>query len=331
MRVLLSSTGANFGVLQMQVRRLDRIASTQTYSYCSNDDDFDSDYRFGFNGQEKDNEIAGIGNSMDLGLRNYDTRLGRMWKVDPRTNEYPWQAPYAYHRNSPISMIDYLGGGDPSTHTDENGKVAAVFKDGDNSVYKHKQNKDGGSVTKEQLKKRRKKLGNSGGGTKMGETEYEDEFISPETGKDMTNYTIQFGKSFDGYINEAKKLSQDMNLKEIAANSTPGGKFDIKVKYANKAGLLNGKYVTSRSAGNYMAGHNASGATMLGVRIQFNTFQKMAGGLHVKGRLTKSEMAGIVFKGTSYGPAPAYGEVMYQYRMSKAGWFKARHKRYGVE
>lgn len=32
--------------------------------------------------------------------------------VDPRASEYPWQTTYAYHRNSPISRIDYLGGGD---------------------------------------------------------------------------------------------------------------------------------------------------------------------------------------------------------------------------
>lgn len=31
----------------------------------------------------------------------------------PRTVEYPWQSPYAYHRNSPIVFADYLGGGDP--------------------------------------------------------------------------------------------------------------------------------------------------------------------------------------------------------------------------
>lgn len=68
-------------------------------------------YRFAFNGQEQDNEIAGSGNSYDLGLRNYDPRLGRMFKTDPRESEYPWQSTYAYYANSPIFTIDYLGGG----------------------------------------------------------------------------------------------------------------------------------------------------------------------------------------------------------------------------
>jgi hypothetical protein len=31
-------------------------------------------------------------------------------------------------------------------------------------------------------------------------------------------------------------------------------------------------------------------------------------------------MANIVMFGTSYGSPPAYGENMYQYRMSKSGW-----------
>lgn len=78
-------------------------------------------YRYGFNGTEKDDEAKGLGNQYDLGLRTYDPRLGRMFSRDPRAPEYPWQSPYVYHRNSPISIIDYLGGGD-------NGKKTTVKK-----------------------------------------------------------------------------------------------------------------------------------------------------------------------------------------------------------
>lgn len=69
-------------------------------------------HRYGWNGAEKDDEIAGSGNHYDLGLRHYSPRLGRMFSIDPRATEYPWQTPYAYHRNSPIANVDYLGGGD---------------------------------------------------------------------------------------------------------------------------------------------------------------------------------------------------------------------------
>jgi hypothetical protein len=36
-----------------------------------------------------------------------------MFSIDPRSFEYPWQSPYVYHRNSPIAVIDFMGGGDP--------------------------------------------------------------------------------------------------------------------------------------------------------------------------------------------------------------------------
>lgn len=49
---------------------------------------------------------------MDLGLRIYNPKTGRMTARDPRAPEYPWQSPYVYHRNSPIWMIDFMGGGD---------------------------------------------------------------------------------------------------------------------------------------------------------------------------------------------------------------------------
>ncbi len=73
-------------------------------------------YRFGFNGMEKDDEIKGTGNSYDFGLRHYDPRIAKMFSVDPRASEYPWQSAYVYHRNSPILYVDYLGGGDPPMH-----------------------------------------------------------------------------------------------------------------------------------------------------------------------------------------------------------------------
>jgi hypothetical protein len=40
-------------------------------------------YRFHFNGQEADNEVAGTGNSYTAEFWQYDSRLGRRWNVDP--------------------------------------------------------------------------------------------------------------------------------------------------------------------------------------------------------------------------------------------------------
>jgi RHS repeat-associated protein len=63
------------------------------------------DYRFGFNGQEKDNEIKGTGNSLDFGARVYDSRLGRFLSVDPLAKDFPSQSSYMSAGNNPIYYI----------------------------------------------------------------------------------------------------------------------------------------------------------------------------------------------------------------------------------
>ncbi len=65
--------------------------------------------RFGFNGQEKDNEVKGIGNSFSFKYRIYDSRLGKFLSVDPLSKEYPWNSSYAFAENCPISGIDLEG------------------------------------------------------------------------------------------------------------------------------------------------------------------------------------------------------------------------------
>jgi RHS repeat-associated protein len=73
-----------------------------------------TEYRYGFGGQEKDDEIAGSGNSYTAEYWQYDSRLGRRWNVDPIT--YPWQSSYAAFNNNPIYFTDPLGlEGDPPT------------------------------------------------------------------------------------------------------------------------------------------------------------------------------------------------------------------------
>src|SRR5690606_18995758 len=64
------------------------------------------DYRFGFNGQEKDNEIKGIGNSLDFGERMHDTRLGRFLSVDPEAANAPGWSPYNAMWNNPLRFVD---------------------------------------------------------------------------------------------------------------------------------------------------------------------------------------------------------------------------------
>ncbi|MBN9386284.1 MAG: hypothetical protein J0H74_36330 [Chitinophagaceae bacterium] len=51
-------------------------------------------YRYGFNGKENDNEVKGIGDQIDYGMRVYDPRAGRFMSVDPLTARYPYYTPY---------------------------------------------------------------------------------------------------------------------------------------------------------------------------------------------------------------------------------------------
>jgi len=283
-----------------------------------------------YNGKEL-NEDFGL-HWMDYGARWYDPQINRWGQVDPLAEKYYAWSGYNYVLGNPVIFVDPDGRSPfpPSTHLDDEGNVAAVFNDGDNNVYQHGKNADGGNPTEYMLSKRQEKWGTSAGGTKVGETEHWDEFVSPETGKTMTNYKLQLCKSFDPIISNMHTKAEDMDLINIAMASRGGGLFDIKKDYANIGGLLNGKFATSRSAGNYLAGYNAEGGTYLGVGISFTTFQKLAGALHIEessgNKLSKGQMLDIVIFGTykssdiSKFVAPTYGEVDYQYRMSKAGW-----------
>ena len=60
------------------------------------------DYRYGFQGQEKDNELKGEGNSLNYKYRMHDPRVGRFFAVDPLFKEYPHNSPYAFSENRVI-------------------------------------------------------------------------------------------------------------------------------------------------------------------------------------------------------------------------------------
>jgi RHS repeat-associated protein len=64
---------------------------------------------YGFQGQEKDDEIKGEGNSYDFGARMYDSRIGRMRSLDAYASKYPSVSPFAFVANNPISNIE-MGG-----------------------------------------------------------------------------------------------------------------------------------------------------------------------------------------------------------------------------
>ncbi len=90
-------------------------------------------YRFGFQGQEKDDEIKGEGNSLNYKYRMHDPRVGRFFAVDPSAREFAWNSSFAYSENRVIDRIelegmeswDYL---EPTPHQKEDTKVQTATK-----------------------------------------------------------------------------------------------------------------------------------------------------------------------------------------------------------
>ena len=68
-----------------------------------------TEYRYGFQGQEKIDEIKGNGNYIDYQYRGYDPRIGRFISTDPLEKDYPMYSPYHFSSNQPIHAPELEG------------------------------------------------------------------------------------------------------------------------------------------------------------------------------------------------------------------------------
>lgn len=66
-------------------------------------------YRYGFQGQETDDEVKGEGNSYSWTQRAYDPRIARWTSVDGRDDMYPYLSPYVFTGNNPIAAYEING------------------------------------------------------------------------------------------------------------------------------------------------------------------------------------------------------------------------------
>ncbi|MBL7786823.1 MAG: hypothetical protein JNM36_13015 [Chitinophagales bacterium] len=64
-------------------------------------------YRFGYQGQEQDNKMGGLGQHTTAQFWEYDTWAVKRWNVDPKG--FAWESPYATFRNNPIIYKDPNG------------------------------------------------------------------------------------------------------------------------------------------------------------------------------------------------------------------------------
>ena len=85
-----------------------------------------TNYRYGFNGKENDNDIEN--DAYDFSSRILDTRLGGRWfSVDPLQKKYPNESPYLFTGGNPIYFKDADGKDrvENDIYVDKNGKVLA--------------------------------------------------------------------------------------------------------------------------------------------------------------------------------------------------------------
>ena len=68
-----------------------------------------SEYRFGFQNQESEDEIWGEGNANFFKHRISDNRLGRFFAVDPLAAKYPYNSTYAFSENKLIAFRELEG------------------------------------------------------------------------------------------------------------------------------------------------------------------------------------------------------------------------------
>jgi len=66
-------------------------------------------YRFGFQDQEKDDEVKGEGRFLNFENRIFDPRIGKFLSLDRLAGKYVGQSPYVICGNTPIWAIDAQG------------------------------------------------------------------------------------------------------------------------------------------------------------------------------------------------------------------------------
>jgi len=65
--------------------------------------------RFGFQGQERDDEVKGVGASINYKYRMHDSRLGRFFVIDPLQKKYSYNSTYAFSENRLTDGVELEG------------------------------------------------------------------------------------------------------------------------------------------------------------------------------------------------------------------------------
>ncbi|GIV28897.1 MAG: hypothetical protein KatS3mg027_2711 [Bacteroidia bacterium] len=94
-----------------------------------------TNYRFGFGGHEKDNEVKGCGNHLSFGDMGYDPRISRRWRIDPFEILYVPISSYVFSLNNPVMLTDQDG----NIIVGSDGKPV-TYERGENGIIKWSEN-----------------------------------------------------------------------------------------------------------------------------------------------------------------------------------------------
>jgi RHS repeat-associated protein len=66
-------------------------------------------YRYGFQNQEKFDDVSGSGFNVDFGERIYNPKIGSFNKIDALNHKYASLSPYSFVSNNPVSHVEIIG------------------------------------------------------------------------------------------------------------------------------------------------------------------------------------------------------------------------------
>jgi len=186
--------------------------TVQTYvaMSCDTDGAFHDGYRFGFNGQQKDNEVAGLGNHNTAQFWEMDPRIGRRWNSDPIITFGVSQ--YSVNNNNPIFYKDNLGNsGEASITTDDHGHKTMIIS----ATYHYIE----GEIDANILNSIKDQFGKYKNITYNGETmtvQFNITFIPEKKGTDLSIYDGTNGQnSLRAKEISDHNISEESNAKEV--------------------------------------------------------------------------------------------------------------------